>query len=126
MDQGQKGKSAASQGEQQSLRLEVVNHTETQRGVILLPKRWVVERTFAWLARFRRLARDNERLATTLNGSHWLALVPIMLSRVHPHRAYQALGKRVPILANTQPVHACPILPLFPPAIPGILFLPFI
>jgi transposase len=45
----------------------------------LLPRRWVVERTFGWTARFRRLARDYERLAATLAGYHWLALVTLML-----------------------------------------------
>lgn len=87
VDQGYTGESAASQAEQHSIRLEVVKHTEAKRGFLLLPKRWVVERTFAWLARFRRLARDYERLATTLNGWHWLAFVSILLSRVHPQSA---------------------------------------
>lgn len=50
-----------------------------KRGFVLLPRRWVVERTFAWAARFRRLARDYERLAETLAGYHWLALVTLML-----------------------------------------------
>jgi transposase len=40
------------------LPLEVVKHTEATRGFVLLPRRWVVERSFAWAARFRRLARD--------------------------------------------------------------------
>lgn len=87
VDQGYTGESTASQAEQHSIRLEVVKHTEAKRGFVLLPKRWVVERTFAWLARFRRLARDYERLATTLNGWHWLAFVSILLSRVHPQSA---------------------------------------
>lgn len=87
VDQGYTGESAASQAEQHSIRLEVVKHTEAKRGFVLLPKRWVVERTFAWLARFRRLARDYERLATTLNGWHWLAFVSILLSRVHTQSA---------------------------------------
>ena len=41
-----------------------------KRGFVLLPKRWVVERSFALAARFRRLARDYERLETTLKGLH--------------------------------------------------------
>jgi transposase len=45
----------------------------------LLPRRWVVERSFAWAARFRRLARDYERLASTLSGYHWLAFALLML-----------------------------------------------
>jgi Transposase DDE domain len=53
-----------------------------KRGFVLLPRRWVVERSFAWAARFRRLARDYERLATTLAGYHWLAFVMLMLTWV--------------------------------------------
>ena len=51
---------------------------EAKRGLVLLPKRWVVERSFGWAARFRRLARDCERLATTLTGAHWLAFAGLM------------------------------------------------
>jgi hypothetical protein len=40
---------------------------------VLLPRRWVVERTFGWLGRFRRLARDYKRLSSTLEDWHWLA-----------------------------------------------------
>jgi len=49
---------------------------------VLLPRRWVVERSFAWAARFRRLARDYERLDTTLKGFHYLSFACIMLSRM--------------------------------------------
>ena len=45
------------------IRLEVVKHTEAKRGFVLLPRRWVVESSFAWAARFRRLTSDYERLA---------------------------------------------------------------
>ena len=64
---------------QHGMRLEVVKHHEAKRGFVLLPRRWVVERSFAWAARFRRLARDYERLATTLAGYHWLAFAILML-----------------------------------------------
>ncbi|NMV21619.1 transposase, partial [Vibrio parahaemolyticus] len=47
-----------------------------------LPRRWVVERSFAWAARFRRLARDYERLPETLAGLHFLAYAILMLKRV--------------------------------------------
>ncbi len=87
VDQGYTGESAASQAVQHFIRLEGVKHTEAKRGFLLLPKHWIVERAFAWLARFRRLARDYERLATTLNRWHWLAFVSILLSRVHPQSA---------------------------------------
>ena len=84
VDQGYTGESAVEQANAESIQLEVVKHTEAKRGFVLLPRRWVVERTFAWLARFRRLARDYERLSVTLDGWHWLAFVTIMLARLHP------------------------------------------
>jgi transposase len=59
--------------------LEVVKHPEAKHGFVLLPRRWVVERSFAWVARFRRLARDYERLAATLGAYHWLAFATLML-----------------------------------------------
>jgi len=63
----------------EGIELEVVKHHEAKRGFVLLPRRWVVERSFAWAARFRRLARDYERLASTLAAYHWLAFVSFML-----------------------------------------------
>jgi transposase len=48
---------------------------------VLLPRRWVVERSFAWMARFRRLARDYERLPGTLKGLHLLAFAILMAKR---------------------------------------------
>jgi transposase len=59
--------------------LEVVKHHDAKRGFVLLARRWVVERSFAWAARFRCLARDYERLATTLAGYHWLAIAKLTL-----------------------------------------------
>jgi transposase len=52
-----------------------------KRGFVLLPKRWVIERSFAWTARLRRLARDYERLPATLAGLHFLAFAIVMLKR---------------------------------------------
>ena len=66
------------------IELEVVKHTEVKRGFVLLPRRWVVERSFAWAARFRRLARDYERLAQTLAGFHYLAFACLMLHKLIP------------------------------------------
>jgi transposase len=57
VDQGY-GEAAASAAAQHGIHLEVVKHTEAKRGFVLLPRRWVVERSFAWSARFSRLARD--------------------------------------------------------------------
>ena len=79
VDQGYTGEQPAADAHQQGIRLEVVKHPQAKRGFILLPRRWVVERSFAWAARFRRLARDYERLASTLAGYHWLAFALLML-----------------------------------------------
>lgn len=82
VDQGYTGEAAARAAAAQGIKLEVVKHTEAKRGFVLLPRRWVVERSFAWAARFRRLARDYERLASTLSGYHWLAFALLMLKSV--------------------------------------------
>jgi transposase len=82
VDQGYTGDDAAQQGKDQGIQLEVVKHTEAKRGFVLLPRRWVVERTFGWLGRFRRLARDYERLAQTLAGWHWLASLMLLLAKI--------------------------------------------
>ena len=82
VDQGYTGENAAKAASQHGIQLEVVKHPMAKRGFVLLPRRWVVERSFAWAARFRRLARDYERLDTTLKGFHYLAFACIMLTRV--------------------------------------------
>jgi transposase len=82
VDQGYTGEQAAEQAAESGIRLEVVKHTEAKRGFVLLPRRWVVERTFGWLGRFRRLARDYERLSDTLAGWHWLAFLTLLLPRL--------------------------------------------
>ena len=81
VDQGYTGDQPAADAASHGLSLEVVKHTEAKRGFVLLPRRWVVERSIGWMARFRRLARDYERLATTLAGWHWVAFIIIMLHR---------------------------------------------
>jgi transposase len=81
VDQGYTGEDASQQASQHGIRLEVVKHTEAKKGFVLLPRRWVVERTFGWLARFRRLARDYERLAKVLEGWHWLAFLTIIIKQ---------------------------------------------
>jgi transposase len=82
VDQGYTGESAAEAAEKHGVQLEVVKHTEVKRGFVLLPRRWVVERSFAWAARFRRLARDYERLAETLAALHYLAFAILMLANL--------------------------------------------
>jgi transposase len=82
VDQGYTGASAAEQADDHGIRLEVVKHTEAKTGFVLLPRRWVVERTFGWLGRFRRLTRDYERLAKVLEGWHWLAFLTLIIRQV--------------------------------------------
>ena len=53
--------------------LEVVKLPDAKRGFVLLPRRWVVERSFAWTTRFRRLVKDYERYASTLADLHVIA-----------------------------------------------------
>jgi len=81
-DQGYTGDTPAEDAQRNGIRLEVVKHTEAKKGFVLLPRRWVVERTFGWLGRFRRLARDYERLTETLAGWHWLAFLTLLLPRL--------------------------------------------
>ena len=62
-------------------KIEIVKRTDLHHFVVL-PKRWVVERTFAWISRNRRLARDFERYATTVAAFVRLAMIRIMLRRL--------------------------------------------
>jgi transposase len=82
VDQGYTGPKPAQAAAQHGVELCVVKLPEAKRGFVLLPKRWVVERSFAWASRFRRLGRDYERLAQTLAGYHWLAFVSLMLAHL--------------------------------------------
>lgn len=82
VDQGYTGNQPAQAAAEQGMHLEVVKLPEAKRGFVLLPRRWVVERSFGWMARFRRLARDYERLPQTLAGLHFLAFALLMLKNV--------------------------------------------
>jgi transposase len=79
VDQGYTGQQPEQAAAEHGIRLEVVKLPEAKRGFVLLPRRWVVERSFAWATRFRRLARDYERLPQTLAGLHFLAFAVLML-----------------------------------------------
>ena len=81
VDQGYTGDAPAQAAQEQGMQLEVVKLPQAKRGFVLLPRRWVVERSFAWMTRFRRLARDFERLPETLAGLHLLAFTVLMLHR---------------------------------------------
>src|SRR5919199_2363153 len=81
IDEGYTGERAAEEAETHGMRLEVVKHEEAKRGFVLLPRRWVVERDFAWASRFRRLAKDYERLPATLTGLHFVAFACLFLQQ---------------------------------------------
>ncbi|GEM87709.1 IS5 family transposase [Meiothermus granaticius] len=81
VDAGYTGERARQDAQAQGIHLEVVKLPQVRKGFVLLPRRWVVERSFGWVARFRRLARDYERLPQTLAGLHFLAFAILLLSR---------------------------------------------
>jgi transposase len=81
VDQGYTGDQPIADAAAHGIRLEVVKHDGLKKGFVLLPRRWVVERSFAWMGRFRRLARDYERLSKTLAGWHWVAFLVLLLHR---------------------------------------------
>ena len=74
------GEEPAAAAAGKGIRLVVVKLEVAKRGFVLPPRRWVVERSFAWASRFRRLARDYERLPQTVAGLHWLAFLALMLN----------------------------------------------
>jgi transposase len=82
VDQGYTGEQAETDAAAHGIRLEVVKLPEAKRGFVLLPRRWVIERSFAWVGRFRRLARAYERLPTTVAGLHFLAFACLLLHRL--------------------------------------------
>ncbi len=79
VDQGYTGDQPAQAAQEQGLELQVVKLPGAKKGFVLLPRRWAVERSFGWVARFRRLARDYERLPQTLAGLTYLAFVILMV-----------------------------------------------
>lgn len=80
MDQGYTGDRPAAAAH--DIALAVVTLAAVKRGFVLLPRRWVVARSFGWLARFRHVARDYERLAQSLAGFHLVAFAILMASRL--------------------------------------------
>ena len=84
VDQGYTGEAPAEAAQAHGIQLEVVKLPAAKRGFVLLPRRWVVERSFAWTARFRRLTRDYERLQSTLEGFHYIAFALLALKTALP------------------------------------------
>jgi transposase len=79
VDQGYTGEEPAEEAAALGIRLAVVKAQEAKRGFVLLPRRCVVERGFAWKMRFRRLVRDYERLPAVMPGLHYVAFACLML-----------------------------------------------
>jgi len=79
VDQGYTGEKPAEAARKKGIELQVVKLPHAKRGFVLLPRRWVVERSLAWMARFRRLAKDYERLPATVAGLHFAAFACLML-----------------------------------------------
>jgi putative transposase len=65
-----------------NIKLEVVKRIEDKKGFHLLPWRWIVERTLAWIGKFRRFSKDYEYLAETSESMIYAAMVNIMVRRL--------------------------------------------
>ncbi len=82
VDEGDSGEQAAADAAAHGIVLEVIKLPAVKHGFVVLPRRWVVERTFAWAARFRRLAKDDERLPETVVGLQFIAFACLMTHRM--------------------------------------------
>jgi transposase len=80
-DQGYSGDAPAEAAQVHGVELVVVRLPEAKKGFVLLPRRWVAERSFAWMTRFRRLVRDYERYPSTLAALHLIAFVCLLLKQ---------------------------------------------
>jgi putative transposase len=65
-----------------SLKLEIIKRNKELKGFHILPKRWVVERTFAWFNKYRRLSKDYEYLTDTSENMLYIAMIHIMCRRL--------------------------------------------
>jgi transposase len=85
-DGGYQGKPTADDVQEQAgIPLEIVKRSDTARGFYVLPKRWIVERTYGWLNRCRRLVKDYENLSRNHAAFIILAMIRLMLRRIVRH-----------------------------------------
>jgi putative transposase len=68
--------------------LVITKRSDQEKGFKVVPKRWVVERTFAWLGRYHRLSKDYEKLPETSEAMIRMAMVHVMVRRLEPTRQY--------------------------------------
>ena len=64
--------------------LQIVKRSDAQRGFTPLPKRWIVERTFGWFGRYRRLSKDYEEVPASSEAMIQIAMIQLMLKRLEP------------------------------------------
>ena len=83
-DQGYKGWLVDWAKRYTSFQLEIIEKPPEQRGFAVIPKRWVVERTFAWLGRNRQLSKEYDREASCSESFVYLASIHLMLKRLKP------------------------------------------
>ena len=102
VDDGYTGRTAADAAAAHGIALEVVKLSEAKSGFVLLPRRWVVEHSFAWLARFHRLARDYERLPETVRGLHFIAFACLMVQPRGTATSWTPINRR-PIFGGRSP-----------------------
>jgi len=82
-DGGYQGKLTADEVQQQAgIPLEIVKRSDIAKGFYILPKRWIVERTYGWLGRCRRIVKDYENLTRSHVGFIILAMIRLMLRRI--------------------------------------------
>jgi len=80
--------------------LKIVRRNEAQRGFTVLPKRWILERTFGWLGRYRRLSKDYEFFTQTGENLIYMAMINLMLHRLAPEpRNYNYLPRNQALAA---------------------------
>jgi putative transposase len=83
-DQGYAGWLVAWVRAEYALRLEIVSKPSDQQGFVVHRRRWVVERTFAWLSTYRRLSKDYEELPESSEAWVYVASIQLMLKRLAP------------------------------------------
>jgi putative transposase len=64
--------------------LQIVKRCDDVKGFVILPKRWIVERTFGWFGRYRRLSKDYEALTDSSESMIYLAMIHLMVRRLSP------------------------------------------
>ncbi len=101
-DQAYTGDLVGDRHQQHGIRLEIVAKLADQQGFVVLPRRWVVERTFAWLGRYRRLSKDYEHRTEYSEAWVYVASIARMLRTLHPNPIEERPYKRKNIAAGNQ------------------------